>query len=150
MSIVSVLRSLAHVRWSELLGLVLLLCSAPDLRSQTNPIYVGTVNGGSSGPMAVSGKYLYAGSPLRIFDLSNPANPVDAGYNDQQECLSVAVSGNYADVVSPPNFLILNVSNPTTPIMVGHVDGVCSSFLTTVTVAGDYAYLTRSQPDDRS
>jgi hypothetical protein len=120
--------------------LVLLLSAALPVHGQTNPVNVMTVDGVASGPMVVSGKYLYAGSALRIFDLSNPANPVDVGYNDQQGCTDLAVSSHYAYVISPPNFRILDVSNPTNPIPVGHLDGISSS-RTRVTVAGHYAYL---------
>ncbi len=88
---------------------------------------------GSSGVVA-SGKYLYSvGSDFQVFDISNPAIPSsvgELGIPGGGGCL--AVSGNYCYVTegsvgSPGKVDILDVSDPTNPAQVGHLDGTWNS-----------------------
>jgi hypothetical protein len=88
--------------------------------------------------LAVSGHYLYAaGGELQIFDLSDPANPVDVGYNNGLgNCSAVVVTGGY--VYALQNGLqIFDNSNPTNPVAVGHIVGAW----TDVTVDSRHVFL---------
>ncbi|HEY5909676.1 MAG TPA: hypothetical protein VJA21_03630 [Verrucomicrobiae bacterium] len=105
--------------------------------AQTN-IQLLTTLSGNFGPLATSGHYLFAAgygyppaSALRIFEVSDPAHPVDVGYQDGGGTLSgVCISGHYA-YVSCNQFgggydlstRILDISNPTNPVMVGKIEG---------------------------
>jgi len=114
----------------------------------------------------VSGKYAYVtsidDSGLSIIDISDPTNPVEAGYiqdNSQPGGTAtvlnhpegVFVSGKYAYISSwiDDSLSIIDVSNPSHPTEVGYVldnsqggtastlDGACEVY-----VVGNYAYVT--------
>lgn len=122
--------------------------------AQTNLELLTTLPG-NFGPLAISGNYLFvAGSgyppapALRIFEISDPAHPVDLGYQDGGGALSgVCVSGSYA-YVSCSYFgggydlstRILDISNPTNPVVGGHMDGPWQNG----SVDGPFAYMVGS------
>jgi hypothetical protein len=60
-------------------------------------------------------------SGLLIIDVSDPANPIEAGYFDPPVWAQyVALAGNYAYIIDGDNILyIVDISNPTNPIEVG-------------------------------
>jgi len=71
-------------------------------QAQTNFVNVTNI-GISCVGLTVSGNYLYAceySSSLRIYDISNPSNPIDVGYDGPAPSTGVAVSGDYAYVIS--------------------------------------------------
>ena len=99
--------------------------------------------------VAISGHYLYVAghganppadsSGLRIFDLSNPAMPLDVGYNDGLGyCETIAVSSSFVYTVQN-GLTILDSSNPTNPISVGQIAGPWVD----VTVDGHLVYLSQ-------
>ncbi len=122
--------------------------------AQTNLELLTTLPG-NYGPLAISGSYLFvAGSgyppapALHIFEISDPAHPVDLGYQDGGGALTgISVSGSYA-YVSTSYFgggydlstRILDVSNPTNPVMVGRIDGPWQNG----SIDGGFAYLVGS------
>lgn len=103
---------------------------------------VATVNNASK--VAIAGNYLYLAvraDGLRIYNISNPANPVNVGHaNDGAQALDVAVQGSFAYVANSTDGLrIYNVSNPSNPINVGHTNNGGLAY--SVAVSGNYAYL---------
>lgn len=133
-----------------------------DVSTPTNPINVGYIpSGGWSvstgidvGPaatvgVAVSGNYAYLADGqfgLRIYDISNPSNPINVGnytnnYADgfnSPNSTAVAISGNYAYLASWIDGLrIFDISNPSSPTNVAHI-GITTEF---VTVSGNNAYI---------
>ena len=73
--------------------------------------------------VTVSGHYAYlAHFGFQIVDLSDPANPIGLGYNnDCYNAVSVAVQGNLAYVADMGYGIhILNISDPNNPIEVGY------------------------------
>ncbi|MCI0399675.1 MAG: hypothetical protein L0332_10910 [Chloroflexi bacterium] len=87
------------------------------------------VQAGSSDPLpgivydvAISGTYAYVANGeggLRIFDVANPAAPVEVGsYVTGDEAISVAIAGDFA-YISSGGLHILDIADPTTPVQVG-------------------------------
>ncbi|MGB3404081.1 MAG: leucine-rich repeat domain-containing protein [Microcoleaceae cyanobacterium] len=110
------------------------------------PIFAGTFNGyyGGNVSMVVVEDYAYVTNSdiLEIFDVSNPQNPILAGYYDSSDyLLDVSVVGNYAYISDDYGGLeIIDVSNPENPILVGSYD--TDGYGGSVSVLGDYAYIT--------
>ena len=99
-----------------------------DISAATAPTEVGhygniTIAEG----VYVTGNYAYVaagGGGLQILDVSNPANPTWQGTYASTYARDVLVSGNYAylaDAYGYPNFVVVNVSNPASPVMAGSV-----------------------------
>jgi hypothetical protein len=93
--------------------------------------------------VAVSGNYAYVvGAGLWIYDVSNPANPIDVGYNSYGG-IGVAVFGHYAYVASfNYGLLVIDASNPANPTLVGGDNNV--QYASYVAVSGHFLYLTES------
>jgi len=133
------------LRVNHLAALSLVVFWTGHAVAQINPISVTNLPGYFN-QMVVSGAFLYAAnrgtapnSGLRIFNISNPVNPLDVGFNDGQGgAQSVAVSERYAYVVYGAKVGIFDVSNPTNPVSAGQITGAWS----TVNVLGRYAFLT--------
>jgi len=98
--------------------------------------------------VAVSGQYGYAAEAgwlgsggLRIYDISNPDNPVIVGAtNNGDSPYHVAVAGNTCYLANYDDGLrIYDVSNPTHPVNVGHIDNGGNAWA--VAVAGSTCYL---------
>jgi hypothetical protein len=95
----------------------------------------------------VSGNYAYLANGydcLRVYDISNPANPVNVGHiNDGgngDAAVGVAVSGNYAYLAYVGDGLrVYDISNPANPVNVGHTNN--GGYADGVAVSGNYAYL---------
>ena len=151
-----------------------------DISNPTNPVEVGYIQDDSQGGTAyalnntmgvsVVGNYAYVASyidgALSVIDISNPTNPVEVGYIQDDyyggtaHALSgsedVYVSGNYAYVSSSAadGFSIIDISNPTNPVEVGYVQDTESGGTAqgldganSVYVYGNYSYVTSSQDD---
>lgn len=117
-------------------GLYIVNVSNPASPSQVANI---ATPGGAYG-VAVSGNYAYVasqGAGLHIINISNPANPsIVTTYNTPGSALKVAMQGNYAIVADNTSLQIIDVSNPTTPVLAGRSSIPCIS----VTVRDNYVY----------
>jgi hypothetical protein len=115
--------------------------------------YSGITSAGLNAPqsVSVSGSYAYVTNPgnntLEIFDISNPANPVEIGSTNSglSSPYFAAVSGHYAYVASYNNssIVIFDISNPPNPVEVGSTTNGLS-YPNFVAVSGQYAYVTNS------
>lgn len=100
-------------------------------------------NGGTARSVAVAGNYAFLaneGDGLRIYDISNPANPVNIGHTNSSGgyAWAVAVADHYAYVANLYGGLsIYDVANPTNPVSKSATtDGISARG---VAVAGNYA-----------
>ena len=111
--------------------------------------------------IALSGRYAYVVSKegdagkknFAVIDVSNPASPAVVGSINDDTSLylayTVAVSGRYAYVVSnnaavagKKEFVVIDISNPAVPAVVGTIDDDVNLYLAlSVTVSGRYAYV---------
>jgi len=122
-----------------------------DISDPTSPSLVGQVTGlGQVYDVAISGNYAYLASRARgldIVDISNPAAPFPAGNYDveQVDVTGVDVQGNYVYICGEDNYYhyflkILNISNPTSPSLVGNFRDLPDHW--DLDVEGNYAYIT--------
>jgi len=116
-----------------------------DLRTPASPQQVGVYNAGDSYPpptsLAVYGAYLLMASDsagLRVLEVSDPANPHLVGSYTNTEIKSVAISGTKAYAMSSTGFLVLDLSIPTLPKVLGSL--AVSSLSGRLAVSGDYVY----------
>ena len=136
-----------------------------DISNPAAPAVVGTIdddtNLRSSVSIVVSGRYAYVVNNdgtggLKIFavvDISNPAAPAVVGSIDDDTNLyaarSIAVSGRYAyvannnaAVVGKKEFAVIDISNPTSPSVVGSIDDDTNLYAArSIAVSGRYAYV---------
>jgi hypothetical protein len=118
-----------------------------DVSDSGNPAELGRILL-PSGPnnLTVNGNLAYVAAfdaGLRIIDVTNPANPIEAGFFDTGLAVDVTVSGNYAYVASGGDGLrIIDVSNPANPIQVGSYGS--RGFANGVAVSGIHAYVTEA------
>ncbi len=100
--------------------------------------------------VAVAGDYAYViAGDLYIFNLANPALPVEVGYYDMpSQAYGVAAAGKYVYVTEWESYgfgagsgdmHILDVSNAAAPTKVGQFDGAWAA--PGLAVAGNYAYV---------
>ncbi len=97
---------------------------------------------------------------VEMWDVSDAQNPVRLGYNRLQQGdlpNDLHVQGNYCYVVSRigsmwsggnSSFTILNVSNPSNPVVVSRITGPTSPYMGLwmgIKVSGNYAYMAWSQ-----
>ncbi|MBI2924511.1 MAG: hypothetical protein HYY24_02270 [Verrucomicrobia bacterium] len=131
-----------------------------DVSAAANPTRVSELDtGGDAGAIAVSGQYAYVAdwkAGLQVIDVANPSAPKRvSGYGTAGWVRNVAVSGRYAYVAAPGDgdylegfpgegLVVLDVSDPATPQLVGRYDSTGDA--TDVTVAGNYAYLIDLEP----
>lgn len=118
--------NLADVRLGDLLGQV------PHSQAQLTLVNVGHTNNGSSAyRVAVSGNYAYLANyndGLRIYDVSDPSNPINVGHtnnsaNPSASVQDVAVSGHHVFLANAADGLrIYDVSNPANPSNIGHTN----------------------------
>lgn len=102
--------------------------------------------GGASLTVDVQGDYAYVGegTQLTILDVSNPAAPVVAGKSPVflDVVQDVTVEGNYAYVsLGYEGIAILNITDPSAPIIVGTLAMPLYSHAGDTVVAGQYAYV---------
>lgn len=108
-----------------------------------------------AGKPVVAGGHAYVPARydgLRIFDVSNPAEPREVAVVDahelQGEPYSVAVQGDYAYVAVAENGLrVVDVAQPDSPRLAGSYDAPGSGIGLDVVVAGGRAYIAGSYDD---
>ena len=116
-----------------------------------NGLIFASDTGGASKGIEIQGNYAYVVSDssinqdgLRIIDITNPRSPQivgGKGLNIFTHCSALAVYGNYAYVGNIfGNLAIVDVSNPSKPILVSTLSGLMYS-LWSVKVEGNYAYV---------
>ncbi len=143
-----------------------------DVSNPNSPFEVSHINDSEFGGTAttlegargvyVSGDFAYVAAyndaGLSIINISNPANPVEVGYiqDDLNKRLNgpfgVYVSGSYAYVASTSDnaISIVNISNPTNPVEVGNLSDDSTTNIQSprsIVVSGNYAYLACSTSD---
>ena len=124
-----------------------------DISNPANPKKIGNIDTLFARKVWVNGntKYAYLAdtSDLKIIDISVPSDPKLTGIYDPNLLVQdMIVNGNYAFMIgsiSSPDFFgagelhILNISNPTSPLLIGkYQTDVVSSFY----INNNYAYLT--------
>lgn len=123
-------------------GLMTLDISHPASSVETSVLDTpGFANG-----VSVDGHYVYLtdSSPggLRIFDIGNPAQPVEYGHCDPVigplNACAVALQGNYAYVASF-GLHVINISNPSA--MTDHAVDLGRGEATNIAISGHYAYI---------
>jgi hypothetical protein len=128
-----------------------------DISNPTAPALVGSYDTtGDAYDVVMSGDYAYVlnGSELLIVDVNNPASPTLAGvYNTSGNIYGAAVSGDYAYIsyfsdFDHKGFEVVDISDPTSPMIVGNYEGVAHRHYTTgritygIALSGNYAYVT--------
>lgn len=110
-----------------------------DLSNPSSPTQLGHVN--SVGPFDVSGEHVYVVTPdLQVWDVSDPALPVEASHASAPTALAyaVAVQDSNAFVVTGTNGLpVYNVSDPAHPVVVADLSCWTGA---EIAVSGNYAY----------
>ena len=113
-----------------------------DISNLSLPSVCKVVNAGYAVGVTVEGDYVYVGggSGLYVFNITNPANPVLAGFcSIPDSAEDIAISGNYAYVASYGGGLqIVNISDPTSPAIVG---SLVFPNARGVVVRGNYAFI---------
>ena len=95
------------------------------------------------------GNYAYvtasSSDGLAVLDVSDPIQPVIAGYVEDSARLdrakSVAIVGNYAYVAADAAFSVVDVSDPATPRITGSVQDSFLNESRSVAIVGNYAYV---------
>lgn len=103
----------------------------------------GTGTGGSLARFIVIDRTLYAvdGNTIKVFDVTNPENPVEIGATEIAEGLeTVYASGDYLFVGGRRGMYIYSVDNPTKPEKISEF--VHAESCDPVVVDGDRAYVT--------
>lgn len=131
-----------------------------DVSNPLAPVQVGyfaTPNGYDLGPVAVSGRYVYAvdfyyytegnSGPLDtlyVIDVVNPASPVQVGsYVAPSRIVDMDVQGQYAYLITNDDeLLVLNLVNPVQPVVVGTLELTGYQYYAkALAVAGNFAYV---------
>ncbi len=119
-----------------------------DISNPANPIPVGEILMQSDiDALDASGNYLYAAATdqgMRVLDISDPANLVEAGYFLAPKVFDVCVQGNYAYLASADwdgGFVTVDISDPTNPVFVSTYNEGGWFHPFDVAVQGDYAYV---------
>jgi len=117
-----------------------------DVSDPSDPLEVGLFNEGGSQSFGIyaSGDYAYITDldTFRIIDITIPTNPHQAGYFYlPDQTIAVFVVGDYAYVTAGGSYgmIVLDVSNPSNPVMVGSSN--TSGGPDNLFVSGNYAYL---------
>jgi len=94
-----------------------------DISNRQNPVRVGGYSSNyADGEISSNYFYIVEGnSSLEVVDVSNPATPYLAGVYDIQDTVvrDITITGNYAFLTGTYRHRILNISNPTSPSLVG-------------------------------
>ena len=107
-----------------------------------NPLAI-TNNGASASGVAVSGRYAYLANGydgLRVYDLADPAHPVNVGHDTDFAWgpTAVVVSGSRAYAAGDKLYCV-DISSPANPVTVGSSTG--SYYGAGVAVSGNTAYV---------
>ncbi|HTY86771.1 MAG TPA: hypothetical protein VMB80_04840 [Candidatus Acidoferrum sp.] len=132
-----------------------------DVSSPSNPINVGHINdlykadgspaynGADAWDLTLSGSYLYVANGsdgLRIYDVSNPANPLHVGHavfnNGGQMALGIAISGSFAFIADYVGLSTYSIFDPSSPQFIGTTNcNFNGGYAFSVAVSGNYAYV---------
>ena len=97
-----------------------------NISDPTNPGFISNFNYGWASNVAILKNYAYVADTFRvtIVDISDLANPLLVGSSEmERDAADIEVYGKFAYVADAENGLvILNVSNPTIPTIIGHYD----------------------------
>jgi hypothetical protein len=122
-----------------------------DVSNPALPFGVGYTQTSYLMDVAVSGNFLYAasdiqvalGGGLRIFDISNPTNPVARYNKNGRNSDGLAVSGHLAFLSEFGGPSVYDISNPTNPIVLAQTNN--AGFIAAgLAVSGNYIYLARA------
>ena len=115
---------------------------------RSNPTIEGNISFSAPEKIEIAGKYAYVtNSSLNrfgIIDISDPNEPVEISTLSSSTAFSFVkgldIAGKYAYVSGLETFQIIDISNPTSPTIIG---GVTSTdiYLDAVYVSGNYAYV---------
>ncbi len=111
-----------------------------DISNPTSPRVISSLDTGGASDVYVSGKYAYLAdysSGLIIIDVSNPIAPVTVG-TYAANAFAVHVVGKYAYLANGATFRVVDVSRPTSPVLVSSIAVTGSRG---VYVSGNFAYV---------
>jgi hypothetical protein len=116
-----------------------------DISDPSHPVQVSYMNTpGVPADVAIDDHYAYVADGawgLRVIDISNPVSPVEVGYCEGFIPLSVAVRGGYAYISNTAALIIIDIADPSNPVIVGTSNLLGSGCIWDVTVVGIYAYV---------
>ena len=127
--------------------------SITDVSNPLNPSFVSQMTLPISGgvvQMRTAGRYLYLGMSTGVFDvvdISDVSRPVvvgtlSLGSGSQYGPNTMVISGRYAYILSPYELYIVDISNASSPTLVGSYTSV--PWLSSMQVQGRYAYIAQS------
>ncbi len=104
------------------------------------------ITGNSVTDLVISNSYAFLpyGRRIQIIDVSNPANPVKAGYSGYFESFvtNMAVNSHYIYGMYAFTFLAIDISDPLNPVEIGSCPlTFTSGSITDLVVNGRYAYV---------
>lgn len=119
-----------------------------DVGNPASPVLLGTCDTDFAEAVAIAGTWVYVAdrdAGLKIIDASNPASPIVVGshYAAGRFVLDVAVSGTRAFYVDGVIVGVLDVSVPSTPLLIG---GETCYGSVSVAVAGNVAHVAYDDP----
>ncbi len=119
-----------------------------DTTDPAQPVLIGACDTpGTAQEVMVKGTTAYvadSNSGLMIFDISNPLPFVTIGMLDTDQAVSIQVVGNLAfiaDYVHDSCLKIIDISNPSNPILSGFSTHTAACKARDISVAGSFAYL---------
>jgi hypothetical protein len=92
--------------------------------------------------VGIQGDYAYTADlsfGMTVINIADPAFPEIVGGYRCNNATNIFVRGNYAYLGAAATLFIIDISNPTAPIMTGHILNTYS--ITDIIVQGNYAYL---------
>ena len=113
---------------SDLLSPLLVSTSKANTHAEDNQVVL-------SGPYA----YLANGPDgLRIYNITNAAAPISVGHTNTGLGESIAISGNYVFMGQSSSVVVIDVSNPSNPLVIAQAP--TADLVLGLVVAGDYIY----------
>ena len=122
--------------------------AAVDISDPVNPVLLDTLflDGTASAVAVADGHAFIGGYSLWVVDLSSPSNMILTGELEDLYIRDLAVSGNLAVLAASGAFYTVNISNPSSPTLLGtHTDDLDRPV--SVDVSGDHAYLMEMHDD---
>jgi hypothetical protein len=85
---------------------------------------------------------------LLFFDISDAANPLEVGrIGTSYDVDEVATSGDLVYVIARNKLVIVDVTDPSEPIIEGNYNPNCFSYVCDIEVSGNYAYVVCTSGD---
>jgi hypothetical protein len=137
--------SYAYVASGDMLAIL-------DVTVPDQPMQVGQwYSAGSVERMAVSGDHVYlsdGSSTLRIADISDPAWPTVVGsYTTAAPVVDLAAEGRYVYLTTSDAVMVLDVTDPTQPMLAHVAQGFAEGAVRQVRVLGEWLYVLSEGPD---